>query len=327
MMDLNQSLDIALALCKSGLPDQSEEILRALPQTDPRVLFNLGWHDLRHGKFRKGFEGLHMGRFFNGFGSGPCPGTMWTDQPLEGKTVLLHGEGGAGDEIINFRFALELQKRGARVIVSSTQKLGSLFSDNGFIAIREEGIKHVHYDYWIPAMSAPGMLHETSGEILRAPYLKRAPLLPPSTKKRIGIRWGGQNSNKDVEPMRKVPYELIHKLIADFPQFEWYSFQRDDDLHLEFPGKDLSGHMPTWNKTAGLLASMDLLISSCTSVVHIAAAMGVKTWVLTPIMPYYTWAEPGETSPWYESVRLFRQIEQGQWERPILNVREALVSL
>lgn len=326
-MSVDALLDEALSLCKRGLPDKAENILRTLPQDDLRVIFNLGWHDIRRGSFRKGFEGLHAGRYFNGFGSGKCPGEMWIGQPLEGKTVLLHGEGGAGDEIINFRFVYDLKLRGANVIVSSSQKLESLFSSNGVISIREQAIPHIHYDYWIPAMNAPGIFCETSGELLKTPYLKREPLLPPSTRKRIGVRWGGQNATKDIEPTRKIPYELIHSLVEDFPQCEWYSFQRDEDLHLEFPGKDLSGHMQTWDKTAGLLASMDLLISSCTSVVHLASAMGVPTWVLTPIMPYYTWAEPGETSPWYESARLFRQVEQGQWERPILNIREALASL
>jgi sulfotransferase len=87
---------------------------------------------------------------------------------------------------------------------------------------------------------------------------------------------------------------------------------------------DLSGLMNTWEDTAGVISNLDLVITSCTSVAHMAAAMGKETWVIVPIMPYYLWALPGDTSPWYKSVKIFRQTTDKNWHEPFQKVKQAL---
>jgi ADP-heptose:LPS heptosyltransferase len=80
----------------------------------------------------------------------------------------------------------------------------------------------------------------------------------------------------------------------------------------------------SWEDTAGIIANLRLVITSCTAVAHLAGAMGVPTWVVVPILPYYTWALPGEKSPWYGSVTLFRQEKFGCWEAPFAKIKERL---
>ena len=85
--------------------------------------------------------------------------------------------------------------------------------------------------------------------------------------------------------------------------------------------------MKTWDDTASIIAGCDVIITACTSIAHLSAAMGVPTWIVTPIMPYYTWVVPGDTSRWYNSVKLFRQEKYGNWDKPFENIRKELINL
>ena len=81
-------LDVALSNSIHGNSDESERILRNQPQDDFRVLFNLGWHEMRHGNLKKGFEYMHFGRFIDVYGNKPISGKIWKDESLEEKTLL-----------------------------------------------------------------------------------------------------------------------------------------------------------------------------------------------------------------------------------------------
>lgn len=319
-------LDIALSAAINGNPDLSEEILRRQPKDDLRAAFNLGWHDMRHGHLKKGFEGMNSGRFISVFGSPPIPGKIWRDEPLEGKTLLLRCEGGFGDEIINFRFAEDFKRMGANVVVACHHALAPLFSRHGFVCISEKAIPFVMYDYWVPAMSAAYVLGYEFDTLSGKPYLKAEPAVlskKPGTLK-VGVRWSG-NPQFEHEQHRKFdPNGLIdlHKIAG----VTLYSLQRDQDLIENLPFQDLKNDMKSWEDTASLIAGLDLVITSCTSVAHLSAALGVETWVIVPVLPYYLWAVPGDRSAWYDSVRLFRQTKYGDWTDPLNAVRLALES-
>jgi ADP-heptose:LPS heptosyltransferase len=100
--------------------------------------------------------------------------------------------------------------------------------------------------------------------------------------------------------------------------------QRDENLIEGLPFADLRDQMKTWEDTASILAGLDLVITSCTSVAHCSAALGVETWIVVPTLPYYLWAVPTKTSVWYESVQLFRQKEYGKWDEPLNQIRSEL---
>lgn len=320
---INQTLNKALAACIAGRPDESESLLRTIAD-DPRAKFNLGWHDMRHGKLKQGFDGMNVGRFLNVFGSPPLQGPIWKDQPLEGKTLVLRCEGGLGDEIINFRFAYDFKDKGANVVVCCHPSLSEIFSRHGFVCVGVEALPFLRYDYWVPAMSAAYVLGYEFDTLSGKPYLNAEPATvtkKPGTLK-VGVRWAG-NPQFEHEQHRKFdpqPLLDLHKTHG----VTMYSFQRDGDTIKDLPFEDLQSSLKTWEDTASHLAAMDLVITSCTSVAHMAAALGKETWILVPIMPYYTWAIDGDRSAWYDNVRLFRQTKYGDWTEPMEQIKQAL---
>ena len=318
-------LDIALASCINGHPDVSEDILRSLPeQDDARIVFNLGWHEMRHGNLKKGLEMMDAGRFIDVFGLPRIPGEIWKDQDLNGKTLLFRCENGIGDQIMNFRFAKDFEKKGARVVVSCIPELMPLFSRHGFICIDNAATPFVHYDYWVPSMSVAHILGYDTDNFPGQPYLTAEPkklYAKPGTIK-VGIRWAG-NPEFEHEQHRKFdPQPLID--LYKLEGVTLFSLQRDDDLIDGLPFADLRDQMKTIEDTASIIQGLDLVITSCTSVAHLSAALGKETWIIVPVMPYYAWAERKETSVWYDSVRLFRQQEYGKWDIPLNKVKTAL---
>jgi hypothetical protein len=321
-------LDLALQFTTNGFPDESEDILRNQSQDDLRVLFNLGWHEMRHGNMKKAFEHFNYGRFIDVFGLPALQGRIWKDEPLEGKTLLFRCEGGYGDQILNFRFVKKFEEMGARVLVSCDPELKEMFSRHGFICVDNEIVMGAHYDYWVPAMSAPFLLDMEYDELDGSPFLfptnpRRLFSKPGSFK--VGIRWSG-NPEFEHEQHRRFPPELIIGL-SDIPKTSFYSLQRDENCIDGLPFADMREHMKTWDDTANIIADLDLVITSCTSIAHLAGAMGVPTWIVVPIMSYYTWVFPGNTSRWYNSVKLFRQEKYGKWDEPFLKIREELTKL
>jgi hypothetical protein len=321
-------LDVALSHAINGQPDISEKILREQSQDDLRVLFNLGWHEMRHGNMLKAFEHLNYGRFINTFGLPALPGKIWKDEPLENKTLLFRCEGGFGDQILNFRFAKRFQEMGARVLVSCASELKPLFSRHGFICVDNEVIMCAHYDYWVPAMSAPYVLGMEYDDLDGSPFIfpsEPRNLFSKSGHLKVGIRWSGSPEFED-EQHRRFPPELMIGL-HDIPNTTFYSLQRDENLVDGLPFGDMREQMKSWDETANIIAGCDLIITSCTSVAHLSGAIGKPTWVVTPIMPYYTWVVPGDTSNWYDSVKLFRQEKYGEWDAPFIKIREELSKL
>lgn len=316
---LADGLEESLEHSINGRLDESEKILRNLDQDDYRVLFNLGWHDLRHGDFRKGFEGLDKGRWINVFGAPPLSGPIWNGQGLENKTILLRGEGGLGDQILNARFVHILENRGAKVIFSCAESLWTLFAQNGIqccstIAAEKSAI---YYDYWAPAMSVACMMGYDYDTLPGSPFLHSPGCIPKSDKLRVGIRWGGSTAN-EVEKYRSIDPKHFEDLVANVDA-DFYSFQRDENIHA---GRwtELGSSLVDWKATAQWLVSMDLVITSCTSVGHMAAALGVDTWIIIPLLSYYTWAVPGPRSAWHDKVSLFRQTKMFDWGGPMSEI-------
>jgi len=321
-------LDEALSYAINGAPERSEEILRDQPQNDYRVLFNLGWHEMRKGNMQKAFEHFNYGRYIDVFGLPALPGNIWKDEPLEGKTLLFRCEGGYGDQILNFRFAKRFEEMGARVLVSCAPELKALFSRHGFICVDNEVIMCAHYDYWVPAMSAAYVLGMEYEDLDGSPFIfptEPRKLFSKPNHLKVGIRWSGSPEFED-EQHRRFPPELMINL-HDIPNTTLYSLQRDENLVDGLPFGDMREQMKSWDETANIIAGCDVIITSCTSIAHLAGAMGKPTWIVTPIMPYYSWVVPGNTSRWYDTVRLFRQEKYGEWEAPFQKIREELTKL
>ena len=318
-------LDTALTAAINGHLDISEDILRSqLEQDDARVMFNLGWHEMRHGNLNKGLQMMDAGRYISVFGLPRIQGEIWKDQDLTNKTLLFRCENGFGDQVMNFRFAKDFAAKGARVVVSCDKLLKPLFSRHGFICIDSEAVNQVHYDYWIPAMSAAHILGYDTANFPSQPYMSAEPrkLYGKDGTLKVGIRWAG-NPEFEHQQHRKFDPQALFDL-HDIKGVTLYSLQRDEDLVDGLPFADLRDQMKSWEDTASIIQGLDLVITSCTSIAHLAGAMGKETWVIVPVLPYYAWAVAGEKSVWYETVKLFRQEKYGEWDAPLIKVRQAL---
>ena len=131
------------------------------------------------------------------------------------------------------------------------------------------------------------------------------------------FKWSG-NPQFEHEQHRLFPKEMMLDLAKDKRLKAWSLQKEFDDSGLPRLG------MADFAQTASELSKIDLVITSCSSTAHLSGALGKETWVIVPTLPYYTWALPGDTSPWYDSVKLFRQTEYGSWEEPFERIRNEL---
>jgi hypothetical protein len=318
-------LDLALQLSTQGQPDIAEDILKNYPeQNDARVIYNLGWHEMRHGNLKRGLQMMDAGRFINCFGNERLPGEIWKNQDLTNKTLLFRCENGLGDQIMNIRFAQDFKDKGARVVISCDKSLMSLFADLGYVVIDSGATPYIYYDYWVPSMSAAHILDYDTPTLSGKPYISVPPknlYSKPNTLK-VGIRWAGNPEFEAHQHRLFDPQPLID--LHSIPDVTLYSLQRDDNLVDGLPFADLRDQMKTWHDTAAIIQDLDLVITSCTSIAHLAGAMGKETWVIVPILAYYAWAEPKETSIWYDSVRIFRQTNFNDWSDPMAKITQKL---
>lgn len=318
-------LDLQLTASTMGDFAEGQRIadkLKSERPNDHKAAFNRGWYELNAGKIEDGYALLHRGRKVGVFGnSAPkTPQPEW-DGKSEG-TVLLQLEGGLGDQIHQVRYAGDLSRRGCRVIVSCSGPLVSLLQKQPDVAaVVQHGAEYgVYHDFWVPAMSAPVYLGLGLADLSGKPYITR-PSQPEAGKIRIGLRWSG---NKQ--------FEAQHHKLFPAPDFfdavkrddvEFISLQRDADLEFK-PSWVQDVPLDTWHDTQKAVASCHLVVSSCTSVSHLSAAMGVPTWVITPVMSYYLYAIPGPKTPYYDSMRLFRQQVYGDWSHPMSELKTAI---
>lgn len=313
-------IDLQLEASLRGDFDKGWALCQLADESDNRAQFNKGWYVLRQGKLKEGVALLDRGRAESVFGN-PSPSSrpIYDGRRLNGETVLLNCEGGLGDQICGARFARDIAARGGRVVLACDPGLAPLL-------VRVPGVSAVvessaaggaFHHYWMPSMSGPSLLGLEYADLDDSPYVS-CPDVAPSRRRRVGIRWAGNPRFEHEQHRRFDPRPLF-----DLPGCDLVSLQRDWDepipKHIRTPSLD------TWEHTAAEIAKCDLIISSCTSVAHLSAAMGKPTWIIVPILPYYLWALPGDVSPWYDSVRLFRQTKFGDWSETFASVREAFL--
>lgn len=326
----DKGLDQALEYSIHGKSD-GKSILMSLNQNDPRVRFNLGWYNMQDGRLYEGQKNLEYGRLLNVFGGAKnVNAPIYDGSSLVGKTLLFHGEGGYGDEIINIRFVKNFHELGAKVIVGCSKELFPLFENLPYIhaMVDRDVCNKVYHHYWVPSMSSTMHLKMEYSNLSSEPYLNifNKRWVPKNKSKfKVGLRWSG-NPKFEHEQHRKFPTQKMLD-IAKIEGATYYSLQRDNDLMENIPCIDMIYEMKNWKDTAEIISSMDLIITSCTSIAHLSAAMGKDTWVIPPILPYYIWALPQNTSPWYKNVKLYRQTEYGNWDDPFEKIKTDLKSI
>jgi hypothetical protein len=275
----------------------------------------------------------------------PRPGffeNRWTGQPVSRKRVLLYSEQGHGDTIQFIRYTPIVQALGATVIVVCQRALFPLFSSCwGIDRLLSEEQDVPPYDFHCPLASLPLALRTTLTTIpTNIPYL----FVPSTTANRwrqrlagdqglkVGIAWQG-NPAYPGDEQRSIRLRQFAPL-ASLPGVRLYSLQKgagSEQLNdVDFPvvdfGDELDGKTP-WLDTAALCKSLDLVISSDTAVPHLAGALGVPVWTLLPLAADWRWLLDRSDSPWYPTMRLFRQKTPGDWAEVFSEVRTALQQL
>jgi hypothetical protein len=194
---------------------------------------------------------------------------------------------GLGDQIHQVRFAKHIAARGCKVIVACSGPLASLFVDVEGVSsvIQHEAVFGIYHEFYVQGMSAIVPLGFELEDLSGEAYITK-PKTIKGFRKRIGLRWQGQTAF-EAEHQKKFPYELLFNALEGVDA-EFISLQRDEGAEA-CPPWVKQVPLDTWEDTRQAAASCDLVISSCTSVSHLAAAMGVETWVVIPsCLTFYT---------------------------------------
>ncbi len=303
--------------------------------------FNLGMTLLQLGDYPRGLT-EHEWRWKTGqFTPFVCPYPRWDGNPIPGKTLLIHTEQGAGDAIQFARYLPLAAERVGKLILVCRAELMPLFTTlPGIAEIREPGSFQVaEFDTYLPLLSLPYVFGTTLETIpARIPYLDIALLrrrktvtLPPPiapSRRKVGLAWAGSPTHKN-DHNRSCPLAEFLPLVR-IAGTAFYSLQkgeRSQDLRQLPPDctvHDLDALIQDYGDTALLLDALDLLITVDTAVAHLAGALGKPVWLLLPEVSDWRWGLEGETTPWYPSLRLFRQNRRGDWAGIIARVDEAL---
>ncbi|WP_017660631.1 tetratricopeptide repeat-containing glycosyltransferase family protein [Baaleninema simplex] len=269
----------------------------------------------------------------------PHPERIWDGSEIAGKRLLLLCEQGFGDAIQFVRYVPMLAQRGAQVWVRCRPPLVRLLQTvPGCDRVLSTEDPLPHWDAHALLMSLPFLLETHQNTVASAvPYLNPptsalspSPPLPlsPSPFPKVGLVWSGRATHrKDKE--RSIAFDRLQQLL-EIPEIEFYSVQKDprpEDakiLATEWRLRDLVSNCRDFADTAAAIAFLDLVVTVDTSVAHLAGAMGKPVWLLLANVPDWRWGLTGETTPWYPTMRLFRQRRRGEWETVLADLDRAL---
>lgn len=255
----------------------------------------------------------------------------WTGMIQPGKTIYIDGEGGIGDEIINIRFFKNIQRLGMRPILYSAWSkyridTVDLFRRNGFEVITE-AYSIDTTQLWTSMMSLPGYLNLDETTLWNGTYITaqgNEKNLLPNNKFKIGIKCHG-NPYFSQDEYRCIPLDLMLKYIPENTEIYYIDKEAGHTGTI-----DLADRIETWEDTLDFIDQMDCIVSSCTSLVHAAGAMGKTTLVAVPIAEYYIWSTTRKdtTSPWYgDNFHVYKQTKVRDWNQPLAQINQKLVQL
>ncbi|QZZ21194.1 tetratricopeptide repeat protein [Leptothermofonsia sichuanensis E412] len=340
--------NLGIALRNTGQVQAAFEAYEKAIAADPNFVeahWNKALNHLLIGEFQPGFAGyewrFRWSRFQQQSPPRPYPQPRWDGSPLEGKTIFLYAEQGMGDTIQFIRYVPLVARQGGQVIVECHPPLVDLLRTvAGITQIIPYGSPVPPFDIHASLMSLPHILGTTLDTIpAHVPYIN-APdqdpaILPQSLFSRssspclkIGIVWSG-NPENPYNRARTVSLKYLLPL-AELPGIQLYSLQKEpstEDIqclqrHPEI--QDLRGLLTSFVTTASIIRQLDLILSVDTAVTHLAGALGKPVWLLLPFAPDWRWMLEREDSPWYPTMRLFRQPSFGAWESVLVRVREEL---
>jgi tetratricopeptide (TPR) repeat protein len=275
----------------------------------------------------------------------PAPLTFaeppWDGGDLAGRTILLHAEQGFGDTLQFVRYVPRLAARGGRVVLVAQPALAPLLARlSGVARLLGEEELVPPFDVHAPLLSLPHLFGTTLATVpAEVPYLTADPVrqtawaerLRGDGRLRVGLVWAGNPGHKK-DRWRSLPLAALAPL-AGSAGVTFYSLQKGpaaEQAGSPPPGlvlRDLGPELTDFGETAAVVANLDLIITVDTAVAHLAGALGRPVWLLLSAAPDWRWQRTGERSPWYPTMRLFRQEELGVWRPVVARVAAALRAL
>ncbi|RYF14943.1 MAG: hypothetical protein EOO77_13785 [Oxalobacteraceae bacterium] len=256
----------------------------------------------------------------------PARELRWTNQDLNGRTIVIHAEQGLGDTLQFVRYVPLVADLGARVILAVQPALVSLLQGlPGATEVIPIG-KLPEFDYYCPLLSLPGQL-KTTLETIPPPLQYAIDLPQASSSKRlqVGIVWAG--NDEFIDDRRRSLDPALLASLAELSEIDYHSLQYSAKT-LPFSGMQSAlVDVVDFADTARRIAKLDLVISVDTAVAHLSATMGKPVWLLNRQNGCWRWLLDREDTPWYPSVRLFRQAQPEEWASVIDRIRIELMTL
>ena len=347
--------NLGLALMWLRQPQAAQDAMRrALAcKPDPVVSWNLGCLHLQQGEWARGWPLLEAR--WDGVLRGAMPSSdrpIWQgEMPIAGRTLLIHPEQGLGDFVQFCRYAPLLAQAGAKVILHTPRELVRLMRTlPGDVTVIPKDQPVPAFDARVAIMSLPGALRTGPSDVpygrgyLHAPHedvQRWAHKLGARQGLRVGLVWSGghrpdQPELSALNQRRNIPLRdlaPLGRLAAQGVRF--YSLQKGKEAEAEWHELqtkgwsgpqliDLMGDAQDFADTAALISQLDLVIAVDTSTAHVAAALGKPVWVLNRHDTCWRWMFDRSDTPWYSSMRIFRQSEPGHWGPVVAEVTEAL---
>ena len=267
---------------------------------------------------------------------------LWDGHLLRGKTILLHAEQGLGDTIQFVRYATLVRQHAARVVVECQPPLLRLLAGcPGIDQLLGAGEELPAFDVHAPLMSLPRICKTTLENIpAGVPYVFPAPALVAQWRERlraidgftIGIGWQG-NPKYPGDRSRSIPLRHFADLVK-IPGVCLVSLQKGAGreqlaairgaCRIVDLAAELDEQAGAFMDTAAVMKNLDLVITSDTALAHLAGAIGVPVWVALPLVPDWRWLLDRGDSPWYPTMRLFRQRRWGDWQGVFQRIQTAL---
>jgi len=304
------------------------ELQRTLPIPPDIVAWNLSHLNLRLGVMPQGWDEYEVRCRIPGLviPERHFSQPRWNGEPFPGKTLLLHYEQGFGDTLMFVRYARRAKALGGLVLLDAQVPLADLVATcPGVDGVIPHGSPLPPFDLQVSLHSLPQVFQTTLDTIPQEiPYLDIPGHVPnrdwvlrtlarSEGQTRIGLVWAGRRTHKDDQQRSLTPASLA--ALGSVPGVAWHSFQIDSPEQPPLPGLVILDPMlRNFSDTAFALSGMNLLITVDTALAHLAGALGIPTLLLLPFYPDWRWLLGREDSPWYPSMRLYRQTSPGDWD-------------
>ena len=269
---------------------------------------------------------------------------LWDGSPFEGRSLLVHAEQGFGDTLHFVRYLEKVRARGGRVLFEVQPALVPLLRSSGIEGVVAAGSPLPSFDLHVPLLNLPSIFRTDLTNLpADIPYLTADPRLVKSWRDelashegfKIGLNWQG-NPGYALDRNRSIALKRFAPL-ASVSGAQFFSLQKKDgagqlaEVTKTWPihdwGPRLDEHSGAFMDTAAVMKGLDLVITSDTATAHLAGALGVKVWVALMLVPEWRWLLERAESPWYPTMRLFRQTTPGDWQPVFQRMADELRTL